>query len=210
MFPLSFDELNQLAGYKRSLPYDEYFEDMQISQRQKERRIGFAKDLDEEVVYLMAMLFYQRADGVPFTQEQIDTFKDGYYRVLREHAMTDDYLDRHIEFLAASLIDVTNRHRDDIYYYSKDRARLVAENEANAVFNHIEYEYEMPAWAVYKTWNTIIDGRERDSHNAENGITVPVSEPFELPGGLLMYPLDESLGAGAEEIVNCRCWVSYS
>jgi hypothetical protein len=43
------------------------------------------------------------------------------------------------------------------------------------------------------------------------GKGLPLEEPFESPtGAKLLFPGDSSLGAGAAEIVHCRCRVSYN
>lgn len=65
-------------------------------------------------------------------------------------------------------------------------------------------------WALpTKTWITVGDRRVRKSHQLANGQTVPVNQPFILPGGLLMFPADSSLGVDFSEIVNCRCTALY-
>jgi len=56
-----------------------------------------------------------------------------------------------------------------------------------------------------KTWWTMRDNMVRESHAAVHGVTVPFDEPFEVGDSLLMFPGDTSLGAGVEEIANCRC-----
>lgn len=65
-------------------------------------------------------------------------------------------------------------------------------------------------WALpTKVWITVGDRRVRKSHQLANGQTVPVNQPFILPGGLLMFPADSSLGVNFSEIVNCRCTALY-
>ena len=56
-----------------------------------------------------------------------------------------------------------------------------------------------------KTWWTAQDNKVRESHAEVHGVTVPFDEPFEVGDSLLMFPGDTSLGAGADEIANCRC-----
>lgn len=63
--------------------------------------------------------------------------------------------------------------------------------------------------APQKSWETIMDGKERDSHAAANGQVQDLSSPFVVGGELLMYPGDTSLGASAGNIINCRCSVQY-
>lgn len=60
-----------------------------------------------------------------------------------------------------------------------------------------------------KSWETIMDGKERDSHAAANGQVQDLTSPFVVDGELLMYPGDTSLGASAGNIINCRCSVQY-
>lgn len=56
-----------------------------------------------------------------------------------------------------------------------------------------------------KQWCISGLGNTRDTHQAMDGYEVDESEPFELPGGSLMYPHDCGLGADAAEIINCAC-----
>ena len=56
-----------------------------------------------------------------------------------------------------------------------------------------------------KQWCTSGMENVRDSHAAVDGVTVGQDEPFKLPGGLLMFPHDTSMGADASEIINCAC-----
>jgi len=56
-----------------------------------------------------------------------------------------------------------------------------------------------------KTWWTAQDERVRHSHQALHGVTLPIDEPFQAASGPMMYPSDDSMGAGAEDIINCRC-----
>lgn len=60
---------------------------------------------------------------------------------------------------------------------------------------------------VYKRWVTQGDDRVRDKHASADGQEVPIDEPFEVGGELLMYPADTSLGASADNVINCRCYV---
>ena len=56
-----------------------------------------------------------------------------------------------------------------------------------------------------KQWCISGLGNTRDTHQAMDGIEVDENEPFELPGGAMMYPHDCGLGADAAEIINCAC-----
>lgn len=56
-----------------------------------------------------------------------------------------------------------------------------------------------------KQWCISGLGNTRASHEAMDGVTVDEDEPFELAGGMMMYPHDPSMGADAGEIINCAC-----
>ena len=65
--------------------------------------------------------------------------------------------------------------------------------------------------SVTKIWRSSGDNRVRHSHSAMNGQKVKgLNSAFVSPFGARMkYPHDRSLGAGPEEIINCRCIVDY-
>ena len=56
-----------------------------------------------------------------------------------------------------------------------------------------------------KEWCISGLGNTRASHELTDGVMVDQDEPFALPGGMMMYPHDTSLGADAGEIINCAC-----
>jgi len=62
-----------------------------------------------------------------------------------------------------------------------------------------------------KVWRTVRDERVRHSHEALQGQTQPLDQPFiSGAGNLLMHPGDQSLGAGLEDVINCRCVITTS
>lgn len=65
-----------------------------------------------------------------------------------------------------------------------------------------------------KTWR-ISGSNTRPTHQAMDGVTVPFEDPFKVPtnyGGTdtMMFPGDTSRGAGAGNIINCRCWYTQA
>lgn len=56
-----------------------------------------------------------------------------------------------------------------------------------------------------KQWCTSGGNNVRLTHQEVDGVEVDENDPFELQGGLLMYPHDTSLNADASEIINCAC-----
>jgi hypothetical protein len=93
----------------------------------------------------------------------------------------------------------------------KKRAAVIARTEVhNASMAAIEaaLKYKNIKMAS-KTWVAIRDARTRPTHAAVGGTTVAFDQPFTVGGAQMMRPGDGSLGAGAEEIVNCRCSILY-
>lgn len=63
---------------------------------------------------------------------------------------------------------------------------------------------------ILKTWHAILDDRVRDHHADASGQTVMVTDAFIVKGEQLMHPGDTSLGASADNVINCRCGTSFS
>jgi uncharacterized protein with gpF-like domain len=203
----NFDELNRLVGFERSLSINRYFDEMHLTKQQKAYRKRLASQLYEEMVWLMSYMFYARQQGISVSMDAITEIRDRYREALGNTVAIDLYIATHIDSITADIVDATNRHRDDPYFYSKDRARLIAEGEANSIFNHTEYE-EAAKNKKYKTWHTIMDNRERESHAEVNGTKIPIDDYFVLHGGTCLYPRSDELPT--EEVANCRCSLTFS
>lgn len=207
---MSFDELNQLVGYKISEPYDEYFRPMRISEVQKRRREEMAQLFDEVFVGMMAEMFYMDQNDLSLiSMEFMERIRQEYLDAVAALVTVDDYIEDHARSLIADIIEKAVRHNEEPWFFSEDRGRAISEEEANLIWNHTEYEDAVQN-ARYKTWNTIMDGRERDSHAEVNGTTIPIDEPFELQGGYVMFPGDDSMGVSDSELVSCRCSLTFS
>lgn len=206
---MSWDELNQLVGRKISEPYDEYFAPMHITEEQKRKRIRLAEDLEDVFIALLAELFYCEQEGIKIPADIYDRALEEYLTVIGSAVVTDDYLVEHAIGTIADTIAVLKRHESDPFYYSEDRAMAITEDEVNVIWGFTEYSEAVKNKRL-KTWHTIIDGRERESHAEVNGMTLPISEPFLLRGGYLQFPGDDSLGVSDEELVSCRCSLSFS
>ena len=63
------------------------------------------------------------------------------------------------------------------------------------------------ASGLTKTWQTMRDDKVRDTHDALEGVTVPMEERFATPDGdSAMHPGDF---AEPENNINCRCYLVY-
>lgn len=209
MMPLDFDELNRMVGYGRSMPFNEYFGEMQIPSDKRERRIDIAEDLEEGFLEILAWAFYTQQSRKISESEVKGRVKGVFETVLGSDIKRLSETDRMIDALSKDIARTTvKRGKEDPFFDSADRARLLAEDNANNFMNYLDFEESRGRYR-YKIWNTILDGRERITHNLADGQMQPMAMPFEVGTSLLMYPKDSSLGADASELIGCRCTLSY-
>ena len=216
----SYDELNIILGKRRSEPYKEYFSKMSISDREKQERISFSEQMEEVVLYILALIETTIESGET-NREYIQTqFYDKYLDVVLEYMMIDSYIKGYVLETSKQIIDTTFSHitgkppdseqTTDDYYLSNDRAMFISECEANSILNYRQYSKAVKAGKTKKKWIDVGDKRERKTHLEVRGTTLPIDEPFSVGDSLLQFPKDTSLGASADEIVNCRCSIQYS
>lgn len=206
---MTWDELNELVGYEVSEQFDEYFAPMQISEEQKRKRVELAEELDAVFIALLSEYFYADQLDAVVASDIYDRTREAYLLAIGTAVEVDDYLYNHGVEVIASTIEVLLRHDDEPYYFSKDRARAIAENESNSIWNHTEYEDAVKN-KKYKTWRTVMDNRVRDTHVVMNGVTIPINDVFHLEGGDCYYPRSDELGMDESEIANCRCVLTFS
>ena len=90
-------------------------------------------------------------------------------------------------------------------YQSKRLVRTEATNAANYA-TIVSAQTVFEGGDLMKTWHTSIDGRERASHGAANGQTVPNAGKFSVQGQFLKWAGDPA--GSASNVINCRCGVS--
>ena len=213
----SYDELNIRPNNRRSEPYKEYFSKMSISDKEKQQRIAFSEQMEEVVLYILALIETTIESGES-DQEYIQTqFYDKYLDVIASYMLIDTYIKQYALDVTKQIIDATferfsaeDKSITDDYYLSNDRTMFISECEANSILNYRQYSKAVKAGKTKKTWIDVGDKRERKTHLEVGGTTIPINEPFSVGDSLLMFPTDHSLGASADEIVNCRCSIQYS
>lgn len=88
------------------------------------------------------------------------------------------------------------------------RADTIANTETASAFNYSRDLSMKEAGVTHKKWllsHSPLIKMHRPTHVEHNGQTVPVGDPFDIGGVKFMYPTDDSLGAGPEDIINCHC-----
>lgn len=92
---------------------------------------------------------------------------------------------------------------------SSSEAKRVAMTEVNMAYNTARHEAMDEAGIEYKSWLSSHGPNVRTAHAlAEEqyiDAPIPLAEPFEVGGDKLMFPGDDSLGAGLDNIINCQC-----
>lgn len=211
MMPLDFDELNELVGFNRSQPFNQYFGEMQISPEERRRRMDIAERFEDGFIEILAWVFYTQQRRTVGEAEVKGRVKGMFETALGSDIKRLDETDRMIDALSKDIARTTvKRGKRDPFFVSADRARLISEDTANHFLNYSEFELAQRRGFKWKTWNTILDGRERLTHNIADGQMQEIAMPFEVGSSLLMFPHDDSLGADLTEIIGCRCSVSYS
>ena len=204
-----YDELNEIVGMDRSEDFPDYFDVMDLSDQDKEKRITLAEKLEDNFLFVLAYLFaIQQYANVDWEEIRI-RFESAYRNALENTIIIDEYLDLYIRQFAYDMVDSTQSHIDDPYYYSHDRARFAAENESNSSWNYADYQEAIQNGKTKKRWVDVGDKRERDSHRQVGGTIKPIDEPFAVGGSLMQFAKDISLGAASSEIINCRCKTIY-
>lgn len=199
------DELNNL----RSIPYDKYFGEMAISRESKKKRIELAEKIEEAVLSVFSLIDTYNTFSVDSKEEVKNRFIDKLIIAIGVYIVVDDYVKKYLDEIVSLILDATYAHLSNEYYLSDDRAMYIAENEANSLMNYEELQEALLMGYTEKQWLSMEDNKVRHTHEMLDLQTIPIEEPFESFGSLMMFPKDRSLGASDEEIVNCRCSIRY-
>ena len=92
----------------------------------------------------------------------------------------------------------------------RNRIQTIAANESLYINNYSEQQEAVENNKQFKTWNTMRDVRVRPSHRDMDRQTIPIQVPFLVNDSIMMFPGDTSYGASPDEIIMCRCWLTYS
>lgn len=204
----SFEELNNLES-RKSIPYDEYFGEMDLTEEEKEKRKSFARQLDDIMLFIFSLISVMNAYNQLNEEYVRQQLLDGYMDVLGGYMTIDEYLNEYVNQFVDETLRITYKNIDDPFYLSVDRAILISKNEANGVYNYEEFLNAILQGKTMKEWVDIRDRRERKTHLAVGGKKIPITQPFVVGNSLMLFPKDTSLGAEMKEIANCRCTIRY-
>ena len=237
----NFDKLNIVQ--RRSVPYAEYFGDMHLTAKQKKEREELALIL-EDYIMLFFSLIQSGASELTIRQEMTyELYKivdeKGYFV---DEKQLDKYVTETVKNTYRSTVDNMLKYPNDVipsenvteeeikeiqaetgdvpedkvtpYWTSDDRAKFIAENEANTLFNSKEFSDAIKADKKYKIWKTFADDKVRLTHVEVDVTMLPIDDYFYVGAAQMLYPKDvtspDSTGEDhLEEVINCRCHCLY-
>lgn len=197
-----FDELNQLKRF---------FSTMEISEDEKKKRTDLAYLLYDAIYFTFALIKVEKdIEERNFTKNAlvIDQYKETLQHRIEDALEGIPHEDDYVPRLVNDIMETTDRHPDDPYYLSQDRALLIAQNEANTAYNHYDYVNAKAGGKEYKTWVTEGDERVREAHVEVDMKRIPIDDMFHVGNDEMRYPHDFMYGS-AENLVNCRCTCIY-
>lgn len=206
---LSFDELNKLNSSERSMDFEKYFGEMNLTKEERQERIMLAEELEDAAILVFILLFTMQQYNAVDWKAAREKFEGEFRTVIARIFKVDDYVSLYLHQLSIDVIETVRKNADKPYYYSTDRARFISENEANTILNYREFEKAVRDGKSHKKWIDIRDKKERESHLKVGGTVKVITEPFLVGDSIMQFPKDTSYGASSGEIVNCRCSIKY-
>lgn len=203
-----FDEINKLND-REIIPIDQYFDEMELTDEEKEKRKKFAYELEDVMLFIFSLIATMREYGRMDKDYVIEQLRLRYSEVVLQYMNADEYIENYIAEFAYDTVDVTLRHGEEVYYTSDGRAIIISENEANTTFNYDEFREAIRKGYTKKQWVTEKDIRVRKTHRAVDSKVIPIRQAFTVGNSLMLFPKDTSLGASMTEIAGCRCTIRY-
>lgn len=211
----------------------QYFDEMNTLKDDKLRRIKTAKEFINALVDFFAAQFMNLLSGIFLYEKSSSDYEnelmDLYFAMAPEYQYETEVREKAYRFAKyiqeATERAVANANGNDDYkmsrmtggimkeedvpksvkrMFSEVRATEIALNETNWIYNWINHQNLAERQDTH-TWVSMRDERVRVSHWEADGQTVPINEPFTINGYKMMFPLDDSMGAPIDEIINCRC-----
>ena len=190
----NLDESGYLPGWWQGLWSDvglPYAEDVA-------KRLREAKAVPESDVWLSMLRRYATTRAGNEIVVVTGTWKESLIKIVR--AIMESDLGQGIEKITKQI------YHDYLATLEKWQCRRIAQTEAmigmadagNLAAQTLDISFTKQ-WVISGLGNT------RPSHELMDGVIVDEDEPFSLPGGMMMYPHDTSMGADASEIINCAC-----
>lgn len=188
--------------------FEDYFDKMDISESDKNTRVDFAMRMHDIMILTFALVKSMQESGYVDVAYLKSELKRRYTEEVIATGNYDRVINDYINLFTDDTIKTTLKNTDE-YLLSNTRALVIGANEANTIYNYSDYKTAIENGYTHKRWKTENDNLVRRSHEIVNNDVVEIEEPFVVGDSLMMFPKDFSMGASAEELVNCRCTVEY-
>lgn len=217
---LKFDEANKLSSKKKnkSIPYEQYFGEMELTDEQKKERIELANEMEEVFAYVFAMMKTDYLLGNDIDKERYsEMLSRRYLDCLITFKIIDNVLNKrdkyqneivdYIDDICPKIIDSTINSKEDSYSYSADRTKYVSESETNTIMNTNDFAEAKRNGYKRKQWVTQKDSKVRNTHRYVDDEIIGIDDMFDVGGCQMAYPRDPR--GNSEEIQGCRCTIRY-
>lgn len=205
-----FDEINDLSE-DEIIDIDTYFDEMESSDEEKEKRKEFSKSMVDTMLFIFALFSIMRQYNSVNKQFIISQLQSRYSELVLQYMDIDKMLDDYIQKFSEEIVDTTLKYPDEEYYLSNDRATLIGVNEANSILGYRQLQEAKEKGYTRKTWITEGDKKVRKTHREVDMQEIPIGEYFLVGDSLMMYPHDNiTFDIDPKEVINCRCSVVYS
>ena len=206
---LSFDEINDLVTNKRSMSFEQFFGEMELSDEEIQQRIELAEKLEDGFLFVLALLFtMQQYNAVDWEQARQE-YENRYLSALAGYVTITPYIRQYVRDMSYDIMDSTKKHQAEYYYYSPDRGKFMAECESNTTRSYQCNEDAIAQGKTMKRWLTMGDKRVRETHKEVGGTSKPIGEPFYVGGSLMMFPRDTQYSPPNSLVCGCRCSIEY-
>lgn len=121
-----FDEIEKI----RSMPYNKFFGEMGITNKQKKERIEFSKKIEDDMRFLILLILIMKETGRVDAKKAAEQFEAKLLKWIAQYIDLDSETKAYISDFCLSTAQVTADHVNEKYYVSEDRIRLVSENTA--------------------------------------------------------------------------------
>lgn len=206
---LSFDELNDLVTNKRSMSFEQFFGEMELSDEEIQQRIELAEKLEDGFLFVLALLFTMQQYNAVNWERARQEYENRYLSALAGYVTITPYIRQYVRDMSYDIMDSTKKHQSEYYYYSPDRGKFMAECEANTTRSYQCNEDAISQGKTMKRWLTMGDKRVRATHKEVGGTSKPIGEPFYVGGSLMMFPRDAQYSPPNSLVCGCRCSIEY-
>lgn len=225
------EEVEKAEGDKRRYKADDYLDrkfNLVIVDDVRDILREFHKEVQEDLqkVYqdeleevVLPLIVNEVLDEmkIPFNFNKYDEFTRDYLKAKRIKwaKQVDETTERVTKRLLVDsfedgldFMSIANRIKDNTYF-GLFRAEKIARTEIISSCNYADYvAYNQNDNIVGYTWHSFADNRVRSDHRSADNQYRDKGKPFTVGGEKLMHPGDNSLGASAKNVINCRCFLT--